>query len=584
MTSGNDLLVIVKKYALLNALKHDGKADEKVVLSNLLGERSDLRPKARELLPVVSQIVAEVNQLSPSEQSQIIRESWPEQLTQPKKPEPEERTLPPLPNADRYAQIVTRFSPNPDFALHIGNARAIFLSHDYARLHKGKFILRFEDTDPRLKKSVLEFYDRIREDLRWLGCVWDEEYIQSDRLPIYYEHATKLFDLGAAYVCDCYPESFRAKVNQGIPCPCRIVSLDHQKERWRRMLDGGYAEGAAVVRIKTDLNHPNPAIRDWPALRIIDTVKYPHPRVGSQYRVWPLYNLACGIDDHLLGITHILRGKEHLTNTERQKFLFRHLGWTFPEAIHYGRLRLQGTSLSKSKMMRDLEEGKYDGLSDARLPTIAALRRRGIEAGALQKMIWEVGPRPVDSMVSWEILYSFNRKILDRTAPRYFFLQEPKPVRVTGLRAKEYAASMSLHPGVENSAKRTISITAFDGEAMIRLSEPDHGAARPGLQVRFMDLFNVSFTQAGAKDASAIYVSDSYEEARKGGMQLIQWLPEGYGIPGEIVMPDGSRVRGFFEENIRSELVGQVVQLVRFGFVRLDFMDAERVVAYFAHN
>ena len=78
------------------------------------------------------------------------------------------------------------------------------------------------------------------------------------------------------------------------------------------MLAGGYQEGQAVVRVKTELDHPNPAIRDWPALRIIDTKKYPHPRVGSKYFLWPLYNLAAGIDDHLMGMTHIIRGKEHL--------------------------------------------------------------------------------------------------------------------------------------------------------------------------------------------------------------------------------------------------------------------------------
>ena len=168
----------------------------------------------------------------------------------------------------------------------------------------------------------MEFYDKIREDLKWLGCKVDEEYIQSDRLPIYYEYAEKLLRDGNAYVCTCIPDEFRKKTLQSEPCPCRSLPPTEHLERWKRMLNGGYAEGEAVVRVKTDLNHPNPAVRDWPALRIIDTKKYPHPRVGSKYRVWPLYNMAAGVDDHLLGITHIIRGKEHLTNGVRQEFMY----------------------------------------------------------------------------------------------------------------------------------------------------------------------------------------------------------------------------------------------------------------------
>ncbi len=85
----------------------------------------------------------------------------------------EAKSLPPLQNAEKYKQIVTRFAPNPDFALHLGSIRAVILSHDYARKYGGRFLLRFEDTDPRLKKSSLEYYDAIREDLRWLQCPWE---------------------------------------------------------------------------------------------------------------------------------------------------------------------------------------------------------------------------------------------------------------------------------------------------------------------------------------------------------------------------------------------------------------------------
>jgi glutamyl-tRNA synthetase len=356
----NELREIIRKFALLNAIKHDGKAQTGPVVGKVLAERPELRARAKELTALVKEVVEEVNSLPLSDQMRIVEEKWPETLVKEKVEE--EKRLPPLPNTNKYKEIVTRFSPNPDCVLHLGSARAIVLCHEYARTYNGKFILRFEDTDPKLKRPVPEFYDRIREDLEWLGCKPDEVYIQSDRVPIYYEYAERLLGDGNAYVCTCQPQAFREKVLAQKPCPCRDLPSEEHLERWNRMLEGKYMEGEAVVRIKTDLAHPNPAVRDWPALRVIDIEKYPHPRVGTKYRVWPLYNFACGLDDHLMGVTHIIRGKEHLTNMVRQEYMYKHLGWKYPEAIHYGRLKIKGAYLSKSKIVQGMKGRLIQGM------------------------------------------------------------------------------------------------------------------------------------------------------------------------------------------------------------------------------
>ena len=402
LESDNELKEFIRKAALLNAVSHDGKAQAGALVGKVLGERQDLRSKVKELSAVINNVVNEVNSLSLAEQKAIVEEKWPE--TQ-KKEKAEEKKLPPLPNADKYSKIVTRFSPNPDCVLHLGSARAILLSHEYARIYNGKFILRFEDTDPKIKKPSLEFYDSIRQDLKWLGCKVDEEYIQSDRLPIYYEYTERLVQDGNAYVCECPPEEFRKKILAKEPCPCRVLPAAENLKRWHSMLNGGYTEGQAVVRVKTDLENPNPAVRDWPALRVIDTKKYPHPRVGSKYIVWPLYNLAAGLDDHLMGMTHIIRGKEHYTNMVRQKYMYQYLGWTYPEAIHYGRLKITGAFLSKSKIVQGIKDGCYSGFDDPRLGTFAALRKRGITPEAIKKMIIDVGIKSNDVTLSWENLF-----------------------------------------------------------------------------------------------------------------------------------------------------------------------------------
>ena len=584
MTLENDnaLRELVRKAALLNALQHGGKAQAGAIVGKIIGEKQELKTKAKELSGLIGKVVDEVNSLSVEEQKRIVEEKWSEALKKEKVEE--EKRLPPLPNAGKYKQIVTRFSPNPDCVLHLGSARAIFLSHEYARLYNGKFILRFEDTDPKVKKPVLEFYNSIRGDLVWLGCKADEEYIQSDRLSIYFTYAERLLREGNAYVCECPPEHFRKKILSRKPCDCRSLSAEENLERWRRMLEGGYSEGEAVVRVKTDLEHPNPAVRDWPALRIIDPAKYPHPRVGSKYRVWPLYNMAAGVDDHLMGITHIIRGKEHLTNQVRQEYMYKHLGWKYPEAIHYGRLKITGAFLSKSKIVQGVREGVYTGWDDPRLATFAALRKRGITPSAIKKMIIDVGPKTADVTLSWENLYAYNRKILDPQSNRYFFVSEPTALKVKDV-PKVFRAKLPLHPEKPALGFREYTVTPKGEEetATFWVAKRDAEAAEVGKVIRLMELFNVKIESVNADSVEASFASEAYEEARKTKAKLIHWIPKGEEVPCQVVMPDATLNEGMAESACKKLKPNTVIQFERFGFVRVDNND-EKLTAYYAHK
>jgi glutamyl-tRNA synthetase len=572
----------VRKAALLNAVRHGGKAQAGAIIGKIIGEKQELKTKAKELSGLISEVVNEVNSLSIEEQKGLVEEKWPEALKKEKKEE--EKRLPPLPNEDKQTQVVTRFSPNPDCVLHLGSARAIVLSHEYARLYKGKFLLRFEDTDPRVKRPVLEFYDRIREDLGWLGCKVDKEYIQSDRLPIYYEYTERLLREGNAYVCTCQPEQFREKTLSRKPCDCRSLSAVENLERWKRMIEGGYAEGEAVVRVKTDLNHPNPAARDWPALRIIDTKKNLHPRVGSKYRVWPLYNLAAGLDDHLMGITHIIRGKEHLTNKVRQEYMYNHLGWKYPEAIHYGRLKITGAFLSKSKIGQGIREGLYKGWDDPRLATFAALRKRGIAPAAIKKMIIDVGPKTADVTLSWENLYAYNRKILDPQSNRYFFVSEPIELKVKHI-PRVFEVKLPLHPEKPERGFREYTVTpeGEEGVATFWIAKRDADAAEIRKAIRLMEFFNVEIENISAYSVEASFASESYEEARKTRAKLIHWIPKGEEVLCQVVMPDATLKEGIAESACKKLKPNTVIQFERFGFVRVD-KNCVKLTNYFAHK
>jgi glutamyl-tRNA synthetase len=569
----------IRKAAVLNAIRHEGKADPGAVLGNLLGENADLRPKARELMPIIRHLVQEVNSLTVDQLNREASERWPENLVR-ERPE-EERKLPALPNADKYSIIVTRVAPNPDFVLHIGNARAAILSHDYARMYKGKFIVRFEDTDPRLKKAKLQYYDIIREDLKWLECDWDEEYIQSDRLSNYYKVARTLLAKDAAYICECQPELWRQLVSSKTACPDRELNPTKQIERWEKMLNGGYGEGRAVYRVKTELSHPNPAVRDWPAFRVIDPTRSPHPRVGSKYRVWPLYNMASGVDDHELGITHVIRGKEHLTNMARQIFMYRSLGWKYPDAVHFGRLKVEGMNLSKSRMMKALDDGEYKGVDDPRLGTLAALRRRGFNPKAIRQLMWEVGPKPVDVTISWDNLNAINRKIIDATSHRYYFVPDPITAQVSGV-DRDIDVHAPLHPQHPEMGTRTLKLQSRDGRVSVLLAGSDRATLVSRKVVRLMGLFNMQIVGFSNEELMGEFrgeLAGSIENA-----PILQWVSDGDKVPVAVVMPDASVRNGFAENGFHDEPVGSVIQFVRFGFGRVDEATANKMTVFFAHE
>jgi glutamyl-tRNA synthetase len=178
----------VFKYALINAYQHNGKANPKAVIGKVLGENPELRPKAREIIPLVNEVVEKVNSLSTEEQESKLREIYPEFFEEKAEKKEEKKGLPPLPKAEK-GKVVTRFAPNPDGVFHLGNARAAILSHEYARLYGGKFILRLNDTDPKVKRPEPIFYEWILEDLEWLGMKPDEVHTASDRLELYYSYA-----------------------------------------------------------------------------------------------------------------------------------------------------------------------------------------------------------------------------------------------------------------------------------------------------------------------------------------------------------------------------------------------------------
>jgi glutamyl-tRNA synthetase len=254
---------IVLKYALLNA-KQYGKASEDAVIKKVLAENPDAKKEIKKLVDIVKKAVNEVNALSKDEIERKISEM---NITEFKKEEKKE-PLPELPDAE-YGKVVMRLAPFPSGPLHIGNARMVLLNDYYVKRYNGKLILFYDDTIGSEEKPIdKDAYDLIKDGLDWLGVKYHEVMYKSDRLEIYYKYAEELIKTGKAYVCTCSKEEIQKNRRLGIECSCRSRSVDENLRLFKEMLDGKIPEGKAVVRLKTDMKHPNPAFRDRVLLRI----------------------------------------------------------------------------------------------------------------------------------------------------------------------------------------------------------------------------------------------------------------------------------------------------------------------------
>ena len=581
-----EVLRELRGYALLNAVEHGGKAVPGPVISKVLGRHPELRPRAKDVARAAAEAVKEVNSIPPGEQQRILEKEYPE-LLQRKEVREERKGLPPLPNVDRWGKVRTRFAPNPDFLIHLGNARPAILSHEYAKMYEGVMILRFEDTDPKTKPPMPEAYKLIKEDLRWLGVEWQEEYIQSLRMGIYYDMAKELIRRGGAYVDLCTQEEFRTYKLARKPCPHRNQEIDRNLELFEKMINGHFGEGEAVLRVKTEITHKDPSVIDWVAFRIIDTDKNPHPIVGSRYVAWPTYNFAAGVDDHLLQVTHILRGKEHSINTVKQSYLYAHMGWEYPEVINLGRLKLEGLILSKSQIKKIMSEnpGRFSGPDDIRFGTIASLRNRGIEAEAIRQIIMDVGAKSTDAVVSWDNIAAANRKLIDPKTKRLMAVTKPVLLRI-----KEYGGPAEVtipnHPDNQELGKRTIKLTPNNGVLEVYVEAQDlEKAVRKG-GMRLMEFCNVRIEDVSGGVAEGVYAGTSLSDAREKGYSIVQWVPREGGIEAEIIVPEELELRtikAVAEPELGMLEKGEKAQLVRFGFVKIQ-EPGKPVKAVFIHE
>ena len=530
----SDIRAKLLELAKLEAAQY-GEAKSKSVIGKAMGKYPEFRSQAKDLMLIIDEVVDEVNSLDAQELKSYIPKK------QKKQEKVEVKELPPLKNSEK---VVLRFAPGPSGPLHLGHTRALALNNYYKKRYNGKLILRLEDTNPNAIDP--EAYNLIPEDLTWLGIKPDETIIQSERMDIYYEAIRKIISEGGAYITKSDAEEWRELKRQKKAHPDRERPPEVQIKEFESLLSGD----KGIVVIKTDLADPNPALRDFVAFRIVTDI---HPLQKTKYCLWPLYNFAVAVDDYSLGITHVLRGKDHLNNTEKQKWIYKYLNWKEPDFIHYGLVSIPKTNLKTSKIRQSIAEGEYSGWDDCRLATIRALERRGYSSETFSKYWENSGIKEVDIKFSWQNFDAMNKDLIDEKSRRLFFVSEPK--EFTFKSEKTIMKEAPWHPDKKELGNREESIMSG---SKIYLAGNDLSKIENTSEIRLKNLCNVKIV------GNTLEFSDF---GHKKGIPIFQWCSASREI--KLYYPDGTISNGFVEDNLEG-LDNSVVQFERTGFVRLE--------------
>ena len=562
---------IILKHALKNALDFNGKANPKVVLGQVLREEPEFKKDVPKLLKEIEAVIKDVEKLSLEKIKEKLEKEFSE-LLQEKQETKVEGPLKPLPNAEK-GKVIVRIAPSPSGALHIGHAYGAALNYEYAKMYEGKLILRIEDTNP--ENIYPSAYELIEHDAQWI-CENKvaQVMIQSSRLGIYYDYAEKLVQMSKAYVCICDAEEWKELKVKAIACPCRSLSSKEQSLRYAKMFNG-YAEGEAVLRLKTDITDKNPAMRDFSIMRINEHV---HPKTGKEQRVWPLMVFSVAIDDHESGITHVMNGKDHADNAKKEAIIMEYLGWKAPIYLHWGRINFQGMRLSTSETRLKIDQNEYHGWDDIRLPFLPALRKRGYQPEAFRRFAIDIGLSLNDKTVSkeefWKLVNAYNKDIVEPTSNRYFFIDDPIKIEIQGAEKKE--VEIDLHPEFPKRGKRVFKTT---DEFFI--SQSDFKQLGEGYVHRLMDCLNFKL-----KGKKFIYHSDSYEEYKNSEEKgkIIHWLPTKNTLNVEVLLETGQALQGLGEEGLKNAKEGDVIQLERRFFARINENKKNKVQCYYLHH
>ncbi|OWM68001.1 hypothetical protein CDL15_Pgr017569 [Punica granatum] len=328
-------------------------------------------------------------------------------------------------------KVFTRFPPEPNGYLHIGHAKAMFVSFGLAKERGGNCYLRFDDTNPEAEKK--EYIDHIKEIVDWMGWKPFKITYASDYFQELYDLAVELIRRGHAYVDHQTPDEIKEYREKKMNSPWRDRPIEESLKLFEDMRRGLIEEGKATLRMKQDMQSDNFNMYDLIAYRIKFT---PHPHAGDKWCIYPSYDYAHCIVDSLENITHSLCTLEFETRRASYYWLLHALDLYQPYVWEYSRLNVTNTVMSKRKLNRLVTDKWVDGWDDPRLMTLAGLRRRGVTSTSINAFVRGIGiTRSDSSTIRLDRLEYHIREELNKTAPRTMVVLNPLKVVITNLEA-----------------------------------------------------------------------------------------------------------------------------------------------------
>jgi glutaminyl-tRNA synthetase len=454
--------------------------------------------------------------------------------------------------AKNGGRVVTRFPPEPNGYLHVGHAKAICLDFGVAQEFAGHCNLRMDDTNPLAEDAHYE--EQIQKDVRWLGFDWgDHFYRASDYFERLYGWAEDLVVHGKAYVCDLSEDEIRAGrgtvTEAGTPSPYRSRTPDENLALLRKMRAGDLEDGSCVLRARIDMASPNMKMRDPLIYRIRHAT---HHRTGDAWPIYPLYDFAHGLSDAIEGVTHSLCTLEFENNRELYDWFLDNLEVpSRPVQIEFARLNLTYTALSKRRLLELVTNGHVHGWDDPRMPTLAAMRRRGYAPEAIRRFCEHVGVAKNASVVDVAVLEHFQREHLNAVAPRVMAVLDPLEVVIENWPAGEVVDVEAVNnPEDESAGTRTMP---FAGRLFIEAEDfreeppPKYFRLSPGREVRLKHGFFITCRDV-VKDASGkvTQLRCTYDPATRSGNApdgrnpkgTLHWVSAEHAVPAEVRLYD----------------------------------------------
>ena len=448
--------------------------------------------------------------------------------------------------------VLTRFPPEPNGYIHIGHAKSICLNFGTAKKFGGFTNLRFDDTNPT--KEDVEYVDSIREDVKWLGFEWKEEFFASDYYDQIYAFAEKMIEMGKAYVEDLTRDEMQEYRGNDAgkpsrPSPYRDRSVEENMKLFHEMRDGKYADGEKCLRAKVDLASPNMNMRDPVIYRIKHCT---HHRTGDKWCIYPMYDFAHPISDWIEGITHSICTLEFEAHRPLYDWFLIELGLqNRPQQIEFARLNLTYTMMSKRKLLELVQTKAVLGWNDPRMPTVCGFRRRGFTPSSIREFCSRIGVSKADSMVDVNLLYFCIREELNQTANRVMAVIDPVKLVIDNWEAgKVEMIQVENNPNDPNAGTRKVP---FSGELYIEaddfMEEPPkkYFRLKPEGEVRLKGAYFVT-CKSVEKDADGKVkvIHCVYDPLSKGGESpdgrkvkgTIHWVSAAHAVDAEVRLID----------------------------------------------